>query len=558
MACRLQNGMTIGLPKGIILSKRIQVPIEPWEHVTYNDNVLIAGASGSGKTESVVKPNVMQCDRNFCIIDVKRNLHDELAPGLRSVRYSVHQIDFTSPETSESSWNLFFDQSERSVNKVIEGLIKSFASGSDDKYWISAATRTAKAFASGLRAMGERVTIKGLIRMLKLACRNMQKSNGLGGDCTAGVGTEYDQLLAKTLGVNLKDEFDERASGPQRLMRFRDTDDTAFKNSPEGRKLYEAKADAEKALLRAKSEESSRSKAPSILLPDGSTAKCGPTIQELEAAYEKASKAYEDAHWRYRPTAEEEEQEKKELAEEEARRKDAMARDSQAWREWETVRTLPAKTYACIMDTMASCFDKITPAMAEMLSRNDAIDLSSLGDRPTALFVKVSDTCGDMERALVSLFESDVIGSLCRRADSMDDGRLEYPVQIILDDFTSGPMIPDLVETIATVRSRGIGLMLLTQSVSQILETYGTYATSILSNCDMQVFLDVRGDYSTRTYLKHRPEVTSDMFPPGPGREVVIVNDHAWVDDRFDPNLHPNAKVFLRERDNSRGDEMQL
>jgi hypothetical protein len=552
MSSRISNGMIVGLPKGIILSKHHQVPVEPWERMTYNDNVLIVGGSGSGKTHSIVKPNLMQIRCSYVVIDLKGNLYRSYSPGLRSAGYDVHQIDFTSPETSESGYNPFLAQSERAISQNIEAIIAPFAKSSHDSYWMSSSTRMTRGFAHGLQAQGIDVTIEGLLRMFQLANRRLDGGSVFAAARTGGEGTEYDKLLAKTLGVNLGDEA--TARGGVRRGTFGRPQEDDFDETPEGQELKQALDDATRAFYDADEEKDEDEV--KIYLPDGSRATLGPNVKELTAARNKALKAYSDAHFRYKKEHAGENRNRQALHEEEMKAKDASARDSLAWRDWEAFRTLHERTYACVMDTIGCSLGRISPAMAKMLSRKDAIDLSRIGDRPTALFVKVSDTGDMMEKVLVSMFESDVIGSLCRHADAMEDGRLEQPVQIILDDFTSGPMIPNLVETIATVRSRGIGMMLLTQSIGQILSVYGRYATSILSNCDMQVFLDVRGDPHTLAYLKQRPEVSLDMFPPGPGREIVIVNDRAYVDERFDPDRHPNAPMFRREQENSLADEM--
>ena len=128
------------------------------------------------------------------------------------------------------------------------------------------------------------------------------------------------------------------------------------------------------------------------------------------------------------------------------------------------------------------------PEINEML-KSDSIDIASIGDKKTALFVVVSDTDRSLD-GLVNIFFSQTMNELCHHADKeCKDNMLSVPTRFILDDFATNVKINEFPRMIASIRSRGISTMLMIQAESQLTEAYGNDGKTIIGNCDTYIYM---------------------------------------------------------------------
>lgn len=128
------------------------------------------------------------------------------------------------------------------------------------------------------------------------------------------------------------------------------------------------------------------------------------------------------------------------------------------------------------------------PEIAELTSA-DNINISTIGDAKTALFVVVSDTDRSLD-PLANLFFSQAMNELCYHADKdCINESLPVPVRFIMDDFATNCCIDDFPRMIASIRSRNISTMLMIQAEAQLKNYYGFNDKTIIGNCDTYVYL---------------------------------------------------------------------
>ena len=118
----------------------------------------------------------------------------------------------------------------------------------------------------------------------------------------------------------------------------------------------------------------------------------------------------------------------------------------------------------------------------------DEMNLDTLGDRKTALFVIISDT-DDTFNFVVSIMYSQLFNLLCDKADDKYGGRLPVHVRFLLDEFANIGLIPKFEKLIATIRSREISASIILQAQSQLKAIYKDHADTIIGNCDSTLFL---------------------------------------------------------------------
>ena len=122
------------------------------------------------------------------------------------------------------------------------------------------------------------------------------------------------------------------------------------------------------------------------------------------------------------------------------------------------------------------------------LMETDELELDTLGDSKTALFVIISDTDSTFNFA-AALMYSQLFNLLCDKADDFYGGRLPVHVRLILDEFANIGQIPNFDKLIATIRSREISASIILQSQSQLKTIYKDAADTIVGNCDSTLFL---------------------------------------------------------------------
>ena len=122
------------------------------------------------------------------------------------------------------------------------------------------------------------------------------------------------------------------------------------------------------------------------------------------------------------------------------------------------------------------------------LMEYDELELDTLGDQKTALFVILSDTDSTFN-FVAALMYSQLFNLLCDKADDFYGGRLPVHVRLILDEFANIGQIPNFDKLIATIRSREISAAIILQSQSQLKTIYKDAADTIVGNCDSTLFL---------------------------------------------------------------------
>ena len=145
------------------------------------------------------------------------------------------------------------------------------------------------------------------------------------------------------------------------------------------------------------------------------------------------------------------------------------------------------------------------------LMEYDELELDTLGEQKTALFVIISDTDATFN-FVVSIMYSQLFNLLCDKADDVYNGRLPVHVRCLLDEFSNIGQIPQFEKLIATIRSREISASIILQSKSQLKAIYKDNADTIEGNCDTTLFLGGK----EKTTLKEMAEIlgkeTIDLY----------------------------------------------
>ena len=220
------------------------------------------------------------------------------------------------------------------------------------------------------------------------------------------------------------------------------------------------------------------------------------------------------------------------------------------------------------------------------LMETDEMELDTIGDRKTALFVIISDT-DDTFNFVVSILYTQLFNLLCDKADDVYNGRLPVHVRCLLDEFANIGQIPRFDKLIATIRSREISASIILQSQSQLKAIYKDNADTIVGNCDTTLFLGGK----EKTTLKEMSEIlgkeTIDSFNTSEnrgreksyglnfqklGKELMTQDELAVMDggkcilqlrgvrpffsDKYDITKHPNYK-YLSDADQKNAFDME-
>ncbi len=162
--------------------------------------------------------------------------------------------------------------------------------------------------------------------------------------------------------------------------------------------------------------------------------------------------------------------------------------DHFAVRQYDNYKLAAGKTAKSIL---ISCAARLAPFNIQRLldlTEYDEMELDTIGDRKTALFVIISDTDPTFN-FLVSIMYSQLFNLLCKKADDEYGGSLPVHVQCLLDEFANIGQIPNFERLIATIRSRNISAAIVLQAESQLKAIYRESADTIIGNCDSMLFL---------------------------------------------------------------------
>ena len=188
-----------------------------------------------------------------------------------------------------------------------------------------------------------------------------------------------------------------------------------------------------------------------------------------------------------------------------------------AVRQYRKFKLAAGKTLKSIL---VSCGARMAPFdIAELreVTAYDEMELDTLGDRKTALFLIISDT-DDTFNFLVSLCYTQLFNLLCTKADDVYGGRLPVPVRCLIDEAANIGQIPKLEKLMATIRSREISACLVLQAQSQLKALYKDNADTITGNCDSMIFLGGKEKGTLKEIEEMLGRETIDSFNTGESR----------------------------------------
>ncbi|HEN0327035.1 TraG/TraD family protein [Veillonellaceae bacterium DNF00751] len=163
---------------------------------------------------------------------------------------------------------------------------------------------------------------------------------------------------------------------------------------------------------------------------------------------------------------------------------------------------------------LISCGARLAPfdirELRDLMSE-DELELDTLGDRKTALFVIISDT-DDTFNFVVSIMYSQLFNLLCDKADDVYGGRLPVHVRCLLDEFANIGLIPKFEKLIATIRSREISASIILQAQSQLKAIYKDNADTIVGNCDSTLFLGGKEKTTLKDLSETLGKETIDLY----------------------------------------------
>lgn len=244
-----------------------------------------------------------------------------------------------------------------------------------------------------------------------------------------------------------------------------------------------------------------------------------------------------------------------------------------AVRQYKKYKLAAGKTAKSIL---ISCGARLAPFDIQEvrdITAYDELELDTLGDRKTALFLIMSDTDSTFN-FLISMIYTQLFNLLCEKADDFYGGRLPVHVRCLIDEAANIGQIPNLEKLVATIRSREISACLILQTQSQLKAIYKDHADTIIGNMDSKIFLGGTEPSTLKDLSQALGKETIDMFNSGQsrGREVshslnyqklgkdlmsqdeLAVMDgrkcilqlrgvRPFLSDKYDLTKHPNYKL---------------
>ena len=195
--------------------------------------------------------------------------------------------------------------------------------------------------------------------------------------------------------------------------------------------------------------------------------------------------------------------------------------DHFAVRQYKKYKLAAGKTAKSIL---ISCGARLAPFDIQELrdlTAYDELELDTLGDRKTALFLIMSDT-DDTFNFLIAMCYSQLFNLLCEKADDVYGGRLPVHVRCLIDEAANIGQIPKLEKLVATIRSREISCCLVLQAQSQLKALYKDNADTIIGNMDATIFLGGKEPTTLKELSAALGKETVDTYNTGEsrGREV--------------------------------------
>lgn len=225
---------------------------------------------------------------------------------------------------------------------------------------------------------------------------------------------------------------------------------------------------------------------------------------------------------------------------------------------------------------LVSCGARLAPFDIKELrdiTKEDELELDTIGDKKTALFLIMSDTDATFN-FLISMIYTQLFNLLCEKADDVYGGRLPVHVRCLIDEAANIGQIPNLEKLMATIRSREISAVLVLQAKSQLKAIYKDNADTIIGNCDSQIFLGGSEQSTLKDLNTTLGKETIDMYNTGEtrgttqsynmnyqklGKDLMSVDELAVMDggkcivqvrgvrpfmsDKYDLTQHPNFRL---------------
>ena len=248
--------------------------------------------------------------------------------------------------------------------------------------------------------------------------------------------------------------------------------------------------------------------------------------------------------------------------------------DHLALKQYRIFKMAAGKTAKSIL---ISCGARLAPFDIQELreiTAYDELELDTLGDRKTALFIIISDT-DDTFNFLASMIYTQLFNLLCDKADDVYGGRLPVHVRCLIDECANIGQIPKLEKLMATIRSREISACLVLQAQSQLKALYKDNCDTIIGNCDSSVFLGGKEPTTLKELSAALGKETIDIANTGESRgrevshslnyqklgkelmsqdELAVMNGgkcilqlrgvRPFLSDKYDITKHPNYKYL--------------